>query len=218
MSIIRVLLVDDHAVLRDGLRSLLSLQEDIEVVAEAGDGQEAIVCAGQYRPDVVVMDIAMPRMNGLEATRQILARCPGTKVLVLSQHDDERYVLPCCQVGASGYLLKSAAADELVKAIRIIGAGGSFLPPQIAGSVLNAYRSLAGAQTQPDAPVLTEREREVLSLVAQGCTSKEIAERLIVSHKTVMSHRANIYEKLGIRNQAGLVRWAIEHGLVTVEG
>jgi DNA-binding NarL/FixJ family response regulator len=218
MSIIRVLLVDDHAVLRDGLRSLLSLQEDIEVVAEAGDGQEAIVCAGQYRPDVVVMDIAMPRMNGLEATRQILARCPGTRVLVLSQHDDERYVLPCCQVGASGYLLKSAAADELVKAIRIIGAGGSFLPPQIAGSVLNAYRSLAGAQTQPDAPVLTEREREVLSLVAQGCTSKEIAERLIVSHKTVMSHRANIYEKLGIRNQAGLVRWAIEHGLVTVEG
>lgn len=218
MATIRVLLVDDHAVLRDGLRSLLSLQEDIEVVAEAGDGQEAIVCAGQYRPDVVVMDIAMPRMNGLEATRQILARYPGTRVLVLSQHDDERYVLPCCQIGASGYLLKSAAADELVKAIRIISAGGSFLPPQIAGSVLNAYRSLAGAQTQPDAPVLTEREREVLSLVAQGCTSKEIAERLIVSHKTVMSHRANIYEKLGIRNQAGLVRWAVQHGLVTVEG
>jgi two-component system response regulator DegU len=218
MATIRVLLVDDHAVLRDGLRSLLSLQEDIEVVAEAGDGQEAIVCAGQYRPDVVVMDIAMPHMNGLEATRQILARYPGTRVLVLSQHDDERYVLPCCQVGASGYLLKSAAADELVKAIRIIGAGGSFLPPQIAGSVLNAYRSLAGAQTQTDAPVLTEREREVLSLVAQGCTSKEIAERLVVSHKTVMCHRANIYEKLGIRNQAGLVRWAIEHGLVTVEG
>ncbi len=218
MATIRVLLVDDHAVLRDGLRSLLSLQEDIEVVAEAGDGQEAIVCTGQYRPEVVVMDIAMPRMNGLEATRQILARYPGTKVLVLSQHDDERYVLPCCQVGASGYLLKSAAADELVKAIRIISAGGSFLPPQIAGSVLNAYRSLAGAQAQPDAPALTEREREVLSLVVQGRTSKEIAERLVLSHKTVMCHRANIYEKLGIRNQAALVRWAIQHGLVTLEG
>jgi len=216
MDKIRVLLVDDHAVLRDGLRSLLSLHDDIDVIAEADDGVEAIQRVRQHNPDVVVMDIAMPRMNGLEATRQILAEHPQTRVLVLSQHDDERYVLPCCQAGAAGYLLKSAAADELVRAIRIVSKGDSFLPPRIATNVLRAYRNLADAQSRLDHSTLTERENEVLMLVAHGCTSKEIAERLVLSHKTVMCHRANIYQKLGIRNQAELVKWAAQHDMIHI--
>jgi DNA-binding NarL/FixJ family response regulator len=217
MNKIRVLLVDDHAILRDGLRSLLALHDDIVVVGEADDGAEAIDCVRLYEPDVVVMDIAMPRMSGLEATRRIVSERPQTRVLVLSQHDDERYVLPSCQAGASGYLLKRAAADELVKAIRIISQGGSFLPPAIASSILRAYRHLAESATTDSSPTLTQREREVLALVIEGRTSKEIADILVISHKTVMSHRANIYEKLGTRNRAELIKWAAQSGLVSLD-
>jgi DNA-binding NarL/FixJ family response regulator len=216
MDTIRVLLADDHAILRDGLRSLLSLHGDMEVVAEAEHGAQAVEHVRRYSPDVVVMDIAMPQMNGLEAIRRITAERSRTRILVLSQHDDERYVLPCCQAGAAGYLLKSAAADELVYAIRTVARGGSYLPPDIAERVLRAFRSLAQTQPPLGEPFLSDREREVLTLVAEGCTSKEIAERLVLSQKTVMCHRANINQKLGARSRAELIRWAAQNGLLNL--
>lgn len=215
MDTIRVLLVDDHAILRDGLRSLLSLQRDMMVVAEAEHGAQAIELVRRFTPDVTVMDIAMPQMNGLEAIRRIMAERTRTRILVLSQHDDERYVLPCCQAGASGYLLKSVAGDELVSAIRIVAQGGSYLPPDIAERVLRAFRSMAEAQAPLADPLLSDREREVLTLVAQGRTSKEIADRLVLSQKTVMCHRANINRKLGARSRADLIRWAAQNGLIS---
>jgi DNA-binding NarL/FixJ family response regulator len=213
---IRVLLVDDHAVLRDGLRALLNMHDDIEVVAVAGDGREAIDLVRHYAPDVVVMDMAMPGMEGLEATRRIVEERPQTRVLVLSQHDNERYILPVLQAGAMGYVLKRAASDDLVTAIRLVYRGDPYLPPLIAKVVLRDYRQHTGPEAETEDYGLTAREKEVLKLVAEGRTSREIAELLYVSNKTVMSHRANIYKKLGTHNRTELVKYAIRRGLIEV--
>ncbi len=200
--------------LREGLKALLNLSEDCQVIAEASDGRQAITAAREYAPDVVVMDMAMPGMDGLEATKRIIKERPQTKILVLSQHDNERYVLPILQAGAMGYVLKRSFASELVNAIRTVNAGECFVPPAIAKMLLVNYRQQAAPEPDPAGEVLTEREKEVLKLVAEGRSSQDIADMLNLSKKTVMCHRANVMSKLNIHNRANLIKYALEHGLL----
>ncbi|MBI4786015.1 MAG: response regulator transcription factor [Chloroflexi bacterium] len=214
MDRIRVLLVDDHAILRDGLRAMLALSDDIQVVGEAADGREALAAIERLAPHVVIMDMAMPGMDGLEATRRIAKQSPQTKVLVLSQHDNERYILPVLQAGAVGYVLKRSVGAELVTAIRTVCRGECFVPPSIAKVLLANYREREQPELPEDGPGLTEREKEVLKLVAEGRTSQEIAELLSLSKKTVMCHRANIYQKLGTHNRTELIKCAVRFGLI----
>ena len=214
MSKIRVLLADDHAVLREGLRSLLSLRDDIEVVGEATNGQVALEMVRQLRPDVVVMDIAMPVMDGLEATRRLKQEHPETRVLILTQHDNREYVFSLLQAGAAGYVLKKAGGAEVVAAIRSVFQEGAFLPPGIAREVMDRYIQRPLEET--GRPYLTEREKQVLRLIAEGKSNREIAESLCLSVKTVMAHRANIMEKLDIHSRTELVRYAIRQGLTSV--
>jgi DNA-binding NarL/FixJ family response regulator len=213
MAKIRVLLVDDHTILRQGLKALLALSDDIEVIGEAGDGNDAISNIQKLHPDVVVMDMAMPGMDGLESTRRITRDHPQTKVLVLSQHDDERYILPVLRAGAMGYVLKRAAGEELVLAIRAVNHGESYLQSSITKMVLHDYQQGEELVDENDSG-LTQREKEVLKLVAEGRTSQEIAELLHLSKKTVMCHRANIYQKLGTHNRTDLIKYAVQLGLV----
>jgi NarL family two-component system response regulator LiaR len=217
MSKIKVLLVDDHAMLREGLKALLNLCEDIEVIAEASDGRQAIGFVREFAPDVVVMDMAMPGMDGLEATKHIIKERPQTKIMVLSQHDNERYVLPILQAGAMGYVLKRSFAGELVTAIRTVYQGESFVSPSITKMLLLNYRQRDESSAEADQQMLTEREREILKLVAEGHSSQEIADLLNLSKKTVTCHRTNIMTKLGIHNRANLIKYAISHGLVELE-
>ncbi len=214
MSKIRVLLVDDHAVLREGLRSLITLQPDIEVVGEAGDGQAALDLLGTLKPDVVVMDVQMPVMDGLEATRRIKKEFPEMRVLILTQHDNREYVFSLLQAGAVGYVLKKAGGAEVILAIRGAYHEGAFLPPSIAREVMERY--IQRAPGEAGRPHLTERETEVLRLIADGQSNKEIAERLCLSVKTVMAHCTNIMEKLDLHNRAELVKYAIRQGLISV--
>ena len=200
--------------LREGLKALLSLSEDFQVVAEASDGREAITLVREHAPDVVVMDMAMPGMDGLEATKRIIKDRPLTRILVLSQHDNERYVLPILQAGAMGYVLKRSFASELVNAIRTVSQGECFVPPAIAKMLLTNYRQQAESDAAEEGDVLTEREKEVLKLVAEGRSSQEIADLLNLSKKTVMCHRANVMSKLNIHNRANLVKYALSHGLI----
>ncbi len=216
MAAIRVLIVDDHAVLRDGIRSLLESYDDMCVVGEASNGREGVEMAGQLVPDVVLMDVAMPEMDGLEATRRIQALVPSARVLVLTQHDNREYVFPILEAGAAGYLLKKVRGTEMVSAIRAVHEGGSFLSPSVARAVIE--RSVhqlepAGEQT---AGKLSERETEVLRLVAEGLSNQEIADRLSLSIKTVMGHRANLMDKLNIHSRIELVKYAIRAGLIQV--
>ena len=218
MGIIRILLVDDHAMLREGLKALLNSSEDIQVIAEASDGRQAIGYVREYSPDVVVMDMAMPGMDGLDATRHIIKERPQTKILVLSQHENERYVLPILQAGAMGYVLKRAFAGELVTAIRTVAQGESFVSPSITKMLLLNYRQHGTATVEEeDKDVLTDREREILKLVAEGRSSQEIADLLTLSKKTVTVHRTNIMTKLGIHNRSNLIKYAINHGLVELD-
>ena len=210
---IKVLLVDDHAILREGLKVLLALNEDIQVVGEAGDGEDGLARIQHLSPDVVVMDIAMPGMDGLEATRRIVSAYPKTKILILSQHDNERYILPVLRAGAMGYILKRAVGEELVTAIRTVYRGESYLQPSVAKMVLQNYQQTNEEPAKNDMG-LTERERQVLKLVAEGRTSQEIADLLYLSKKTVMCHRANIYQKLGTHNRTELIKYAMHLGLV----
>ena len=214
-EIIRVLLAEDHTIVREGLRSLMDGEAGIEVIGEANDGREAVEKVRQLRPDVVVMDIAMPGLNGLEATRQIRKRFPETQVLILTMHTNEEYVFQILRAGASGYVVKQAASEELIAGIRAVGRGDSFLSPSISGKVIEEYVRQAEAMEEKDRyDKLTDREREVLQLIAEGHANREIAELLHISVKTVETHRANLMDKLGIRGTAGLTRYAVRKGVI----
>jgi DNA-binding NarL/FixJ family response regulator len=215
---IKVFIADDHALLRDGLRAVLERHPTLEVVGEAGDGREAVKRIEETIPDVVLMDIAMPGLNGLEATRQIRKVLPRTKILVLSQYDDQDYIYELLRAGASGYMLKGSSAADLVAAIESVARGGTFLNPIVAARVVEGFvgrgeelRSVPGGET-----TLTAREREVLQLVAEGHGNAQIAAKLGISPKTVETHRANIAAKLDIRDVPGLVKYAIKTGLVRI--
>ncbi|MGB8646312.1 MAG: response regulator transcription factor [Anaerolineae bacterium] len=215
MTQTRILLVDDHAILRAGLRALLANYPDLLVIGEAGDGAEAIARVNELKPDVVVMDVAMPGVNGLSATRQILQSWPETKILILTQYSNKEYVLPLLRVGAAGYVLKQAVDTDLVTAIRAVARGESFLYPPVAKVVLDAYlQDPAGREQEPYAQ-LTEREREILILVAQGHSTREIAELLHISPNTVDVHRNRFMQKLDLHSVAEVTAFAIHHGLVT---
>ena len=214
---IRVLLADDHALVRAGIRSLLNAMVDVEVVAEASSGEEAIELAVSSRPDVVLMDIAMKGITGLEAAARMRSRNLEVRVVILSMHSGEEYVLQALRAGAAGYLLKDAATGELELALRSVMRGESWLSPAVSRQVVEGYVQRAGGGEQ--APeVLTARQREVLRLVAGGKSTKEIAFLLNLSVKTVETHRAQIMERLGIRDVAGLVRYALRTGLVPPDG
>lgn len=213
MNSIRVLLVDDHAILRAGLRSLLAAYSDIKVVGEAGDGTEALARVNELKPDVVVMDIAMPGVNGLVATRQILQTHPKTKILILTQYDNKEYVLPLMKVGAAGYVLKQSVDTDLVAGIRAVARGESFLHPSVAKVVLDAYLQESNPNQDDPYAQLTAREREVLILVAQGHSTREIAEMLHISPNTVDVHRAHMMQKLGLHNVAEISAYVVRHGL-----
>jgi len=214
MSKIRVLIVDDHALLREGICALLALQDDIGIVGEAADGREAVDKARQLEPDVILMDVAMPLMDGLEATRRIRKENPKAKILILTQYDNKEYVLSSIKSGASGCVPKRAVASELVSAIRAVHRGDSFLYPSVTKFLVEDY--LQRVEEDPY-DQLTAREREILKLVAEGRTSREIAGLLSVSVKTVLGHRTNLMEKLGIHNRTELIKYAIRKGLITVD-
>jgi DNA-binding NarL/FixJ family response regulator len=214
---IRVVLVDDHTILREGINALLSREPDIEVVGEAANGLEALEQVARLEPHVVIMDLVMPHMNGLEATRQIRERHATVRVLILSMYDDDEYVREIIQAGASGYVLKRVATDDLVRAVREVHKGSSFLYPPIAAKLIDYVRSgewgPAGADDRP----LTPRETEVLRLIAEGNSNPAIAETLGVSKKTVESHRASIMRKLDLHDVTDLVKYALKRGLITLD-
>ena len=214
MSKIKIMLVDDHAIMREGVQALLSIHDDLEIVGAASEGKEAIEKALELGPDVIIMDIAMPSMDGLEATRRIMKRNPKTKVVVLTQHDNKQYILSAIKAGASGYVPKKALGTDLVTAIRAVCAGESFLYPTAASALINDY--LHYAEEEPF-DRLTSREREILKLVAEGHTSRYIADMLYISLKTVLGHRTKIMEKLNIHNRSELIKYAIRKGLVSIE-
>lgn len=213
---IRVLLADDHALVRAGMRSLLGAMAQVDVVGEASSGEEALAIASRERPDVVLMDIAMRGMTGLEAAGRMRQACPGVRVVILSMHSGEEYVLQALRAGAVGYLLKDAATGELELALRSVMRGESWFSPAVSRQVVEGYVQRVGGE--PVADVLTARQREVLRLVARGRSTKEIAYDLNLSVKTVETHRAQIMERLGIRDVAGLVRYALRTGLVPPDG
>ena len=211
---IRILIADDHGVVAEGLKHLVEAQPDMEVVALVADGREAVQQAREARPDVVLMDLSMPELNGADATRAILERDPKCRVIVLSMYAQREYVRRALKAGAAGYVVKRSAAKEVVEAIRAVHAGQRYLSPRVADVVLEDYTD----DKQDDLLArLSAREREVLQLLAEGRTGAQIAERLSLSQKTVETYRARLVEKLGIRDLAGLVRFAIQRGLVSLD-
>ena len=214
MDKIKILLVDDHAILRDGIRALLDLHDDMEIVGEASEGKEAIKKTQDLAPDVVIMDIAMLGMDGLEATRRIGKKSPKTKVLVLTQHDNREYILSAIRAGAAGYVPKRALGSDLVAAIRAVYTGNSVLYPSAAAVLIQDY--LRQVQKEPY-DRLTDREREILKLIADGSTNREIADMLFISVKTVLGHRTKIMEKLDIHNRTELIKYAMRKGLVSID-
>jgi DNA-binding NarL/FixJ family response regulator len=207
---LRVLIADDHGIVRSGVKLLLDRQPDIEVVAEAEDGVEAVEKVLEHRPDVAVLDVSMPRMTGLQATHEIKQQAPDTQVLILSMHDDERYLFEALRAGAAGYVLKRAADQDLVDAVRAAGRGEPFLTASAQQTLIRNF--LDRGEQQPTE--LSPREQEVVKLIAEAHTNKEIAEILHLSEKTVESHRARVLQKLGMRDRVELVRYAIRQGLV----
>jgi DNA-binding NarL/FixJ family response regulator len=216
MPKITILLADDHTVVRQGLRALLAAEADIEVVGEADTGRQAVQFTKKLLPDVVVMDIAMPQLNGLEATRQIIHEVPSTKVIILSSYSDDEYVEQLTDAGAIGYLLKQTAANDLIKAIREAKLGNAYFSPAISRRMLDHYRRafVSGQPVRKTAESLTSREREVLQLIAEGKTNKQIAADLCISIKTVEKHRQQVMNKLNIHDIAGLTRYAIAKGII----
>jgi DNA-binding NarL/FixJ family response regulator len=217
MTKIRVLVTDDHAIVRDGICALLALTGDIEAVGEATNGREALEMVRKLAPDVVLMDIAMPLMDGLEATRRIHKEFPQAKVIVLTQYEDREYVLPVIEAGASGFVSKTAASSELTSAIRSVYRGDSFLSPSIARLLVEDYREMAKVGKSRDtSEQLTGREREILKLLAEGHSTPEIARMLVISPKTVERHKTNLMAKLDIHNRLDLFKYALRKGIVTV--
>ncbi len=214
MGRIRVLVADDHTIVRQGLVSLLQRDPDLEAVAEAGDGLEAVELARRQRPQVAVLDVSMPRLSGLEAVRRIHAELPETRILVLTVHEEEEYVVPLVRAGAAGYLVKDSAAAELLAAVRALSAGKGYFGPQAAKILAEQLQPGAHHPEDPYGP-LTPREREVFHLVVEGRTTKEIAKALGISVKTADNHRARLMEKLGVHNTAELVRLAAKKGLLS---
>jgi DNA-binding NarL/FixJ family response regulator len=214
---IRILLADDHRLFRDGLRTLLDQREDMEVVGEAVDGPAAVAAAVQHKPDIVLMDISMPELNGIEATRKIVADRATTRVIMLSMHSDQRFVTESLRAGASGYVLKDCAIDELIEAIRTVTRKQIFLSATIAESVIKDYIGLTVNRSDSVFSTLSAREREVLQLLAEGNSTKEIAARLEVSIKTVETHRKQIMDKLDIHSIAELTKYAIREGLTPLD-
>ena len=207
---IRILLADDHAVVRQGFRLILNQEPDMEVIAEAGDGGETVRLAMELKPTVVIMDIAMPKVNGLEATRRIIENCPDSKILILSMHKDSVYVRETLRAGAKGYLLKESIDQDLLRAIRAVAQGDGFLSPEVSATILEDYQQ----QAVDPMDLLTAREREVLQLLAEGKVAKEIATALDVSVYTVDAHRGRIMKKLGLHSSTEIVRFAMRRGLI----
>lgn len=215
ISPVRILLADDHAILRTGLKLMLNSAPGLEVVAEATDGASALQLAETHRPDLVIMDITMPGMNGIEATYELRRRLPATRILMLTMHENEEMLFRTVQAGAAGYVLKKSADSELLDAIRQVMAGETFLRPEMAKQVMREYldRVDAGEEAQ-SFETLTEREQEVLKFLAEGLTNKQVAERLVLSVRTVETHRMRIMDKLGLKGRAALVSYAKRRGLV----
>jgi len=216
MAKIRLLLVDDHEIVRAGLRMLFQAETDIEIVGEVGSGAEAIEAVGALKPDVVLMDVVMAGMNGIEATRRIKETYPDTAVLALTMHEDEQYFFEMLQAGASGYVPKRAAPDDLVSAVRIVYQGNVFLYPSLAKVLVRRYLNGGGRDTDPLLEQLTPREREVLTHIAEGHTNREIATALGISVRTVDRHRENIMSKLNLHSRVELTKYAIERGLISI--
>jgi DNA-binding NarL/FixJ family response regulator len=218
MSQARVLLVEDHIVVRQGIKALLSDEPDLEVVGEADNGREALQAVMELQPNLVLMDISMPGLNGIEATRQIRQRHPEVKVIVLSMHANEEYVFQVLRAGASGYVLKQSDSSEVLTAIRAALAGGSFLSPPISRTVVDDYVRRAEARGEGrDLDLLTSREREVLQLLAEGMSNRKIAEQLNISVKTVETHRSNMMNKLDVDSKTELIKYALRKGWATLE-
>ncbi len=216
MTTIRVLIAEDHSIVRDGLRLLLESQPDFEVVAEAANGREAVARAQEARPDVIIMDISMPEISGLEATRLIKADCPQTQVLILTMYESDEYFFRALEAGASGYVLKKAATQDLITAARAVARGEAFLYPSVAKKLIGDYlRRMQSGAEPAGLGSLSEREREILRLIADGLSNQQIGEQLAISVSTVQTHRAHILDKLDLKTTAGLIKYAVQHGLVS---
>ncbi|MCK6627938.1 MAG: response regulator transcription factor [Anaerolineae bacterium] len=215
---ITIMLVDDHTVVRDGLRLLLEMQPDFRIIAEANNGREAVARASETCPDVIVMDIAMPELNGIDALRQIRHICPATRVIVLSMHTASNYVIQALQAGADGYLLKATAGTEVIHAIRVVQSGQRYLSQMIVDTVISVYLGQPETKThKPPLDRLSPREREILQLVVEGKSSAQIAEVLFISSNTVDTYRSRLMQKLGISDLPTLVKFAIQQGLTTLD-
>ncbi len=211
------MVADDHNLVRQGIVALLNVESDMQVIGEASDGIEAVRLAKKFNPDIVIMDLSMPNLNGLEATHQIKRDASDVKVLILTQHENEEYVMQIIKAGASGYVLKTSVSDDLIKAIKEIQKGEKFFSPSISRMILDDYiKRTQGLQTENKAPELTHREKEVLQLIAEGRTNQEVAKKLFISVRTVEFHRANIMHKLQLNDLASLIKYTIQKGIVQI--
>jgi len=217
MTKLNILLADDHQVVREGIRSLLEDEEGFCVVGEAGGGVEAVQLAESLKPDIAILDMMMKDINGIEVTRQVVKRCPDTRVVILSMYANEAYVVEALRAGALAYVLKESSSSELANAIRAVGGGRRYLSAELSERAIEVYMKAAQEESADSANTLTPREREVLHMAAQGYTNAQIAETLYIGQRTVETHRNNIMRKLGLKNQTDLIRYALKHEIIPME-